>query len=114
MAIRLKREGRKTYLETDTIADWVEALSMGLPIKGPPAFAKLFGPLPDNLDDFDSVEEILAWADKRREEIIAAEENREKMILAEIRRRRRQLRRERTPRYGQRRRGQRGKQQASS
>ena len=44
MAIRLKREGRKRYLETDTIADWVEALSMGLPIKGPPAFAKLFGP----------------------------------------------------------------------
>ena len=43
MAIRLKREGRKRYLETDTIADWVEALSMGLPIKGPPAFAKLFG-----------------------------------------------------------------------
>ena len=113
MAIRLKREGRKRYLETDTIADWVEALSMGLPIKGPPAFAKLFGTLPDNLDDFDSVEEILAWADKRREEIIAAEENREKMILAEIRRRR-QLRRERTPLYGQRRRGQRGKQQASS
>ena len=113
MAIRIKREGRKRYLETDTIADWVEALSMGLPIKGPPAFAKLFGLLPDNLDDFDSVEEILAWADKRREEIIAAEENREKMILAEIRRRR-QLRRERTPLYGQRRRGQRGKQQASS
>ena len=113
MAIRIKREGRKTYVETDTIADWIEALSLGWPIKGPPAFAKLFGLLPDNLDDFDSVEEILAWADKRREEIIAAEENREKMILAENRRRR-QLRRERTPRYGQRRRGQRGKQQASS
>ena len=113
MAIRLKREGRKRYLETDTIADWIEALSMGLPIKGPPAFANLFGPLPENLDDFDSVEEIMAWADKRREEIILVEESREKIILALIRRRR-QLRRERTPRHGQRRRGQRGKQQGSS
>ena len=29
MAIRIKREGRKTYVETDTIADWIEALPLG-------------------------------------------------------------------------------------
>ena len=65
MAIRKKRVDGKTYLETDTIADWVEALSMGLPIKAPPALAEHFR-LPDNPDDFETPEEIMATVDRRR------------------------------------------------
>ena len=113
MAIRLKREGRKTISRDGHHRRLGRSALHGPAHQGAPCVRKTFRPLPDNLDDFDSVEEILAWADKRREEIIAAEENREKRILAENRRRR-QLRRERTPRYGQRRRGQRGNRQASS
>ena len=60
---------------TDTIADFVEAISMGLPIQAPPAIRK-YDRLPDNLDDFETPEDVMAVVDKRREEIIAAEERR--------------------------------------
>ena len=112
MAIRIKREGRKTYVETDTIDDWIEALYLDLPIKAPPAFAKLFGPLPDNHEDFETPEEVMAWVDKRREEIAAAEKRREEMVVEE--RRRRWLARKRTRLYAHGPRRQRANRRASS
>ena len=68
LAIRIKQEGRNSYLETDTIADWVKAISMGLAVKGPPALREIFA-LPDNLDDFETTEHVLAAADRLRADL---------------------------------------------
>ena len=96
MAFHIKREGRKTYVVADTTADWIEALPLGWPMRSPEAIRR-YTPMPDNLDDFETAEEIMAWSDKRREEIIAEEKRRKEMVVEE--RRRRWLARKRTRLY---------------
>ena len=63
MAIRIREQGSNHYFEAETIADWVEAISMGLPVKAPPAIRGIFA-VPDNLDDFATTEQVLLVAER--------------------------------------------------
>ena len=68
MAIHIRLEGNKTYVVADTVADWLDALPLRLPIRGP-GIPKIH--VPDDLPDFDTFDQVMTWSNKRYAEAIA-------------------------------------------
>ena len=68
MSIHIRQEGRSSYLEADTIADWVKALSMDLPVKAPPELRRIFA-VPDSFDDFATTEQVMLVAERLRAQL---------------------------------------------
>ena len=71
MAIHIRREGNITYVVADTVADWVDALPLGLPMRSRTAIPEC--PLPDKLDDSETFDQLMARSNKLYEETIAEE-----------------------------------------
>ena len=68
MAIHIRLEGNKTYVVADTVADWLDALPLRLPIRGP-GIPEI--PLLDDLPDFDTFDRVMTWSNKRYAEAVA-------------------------------------------
>ncbi len=82
MAIRIVQEDGKRHFEPDTFAEWVELFIMGVPVKAPPGIKgfrpapviKKLPPLPQNPENFDTFDELMAWDRRRYAKFIASQD----------------------------------------